>query len=194
MAPARARPNWFVAAPVPPDDWFDRLVTLPPSGLRRFHPDDLHLTIAFLGAVGEAAARRAFAALRWPAGAARVTLGAVVPMGSNRRYSALSALLDDGRQRVEGAIAATRDIVCTAAGARLEHRPAKAHLTLARPHRRATPAERDDGLAWARGLSLAGVGLVLTRVALYTWAEDRAEDPDQDRRAPRFRMTAVRSV
>ncbi len=91
------RPNWFVALQVPPLDWFDRLVPPPPEGCRHFHRDDLHLTLAFLGAVDEDAARAGFAALRWPLGPQQVTLGRVVPMGSKHRFSALSALLSDAR-------------------------------------------------------------------------------------------------
>jgi 2'-5' RNA ligase len=51
-------PNWFIALPVSPLGWFERLVPPPPAGFRAFHPDDLHLTIAFLGAVDDATASR----------------------------------------------------------------------------------------------------------------------------------------
>ena len=52
------QPNWFIATPIAPGRWFDR-VSAPPSGIRRFHPEDLHATVAFLGAVREEAARAA---------------------------------------------------------------------------------------------------------------------------------------
>ena len=43
------RPNWFFAFPL--DGAF--VLTLPelPPGLRRYHPEDVHLTLAFLGDV-----------------------------------------------------------------------------------------------------------------------------------------------
>jgi len=163
--------NWFVALPVPPLAWFDALVTEPPAGLRSFHRDDLHLTVAFLGRVDEAAGRRALAAVRWPLRPQRVTLGEVVAMGNARHYSALSALLEDGRTAIEAAITATRDAAFSAAGATPELRPAKAHVTLARPQRRATSAQRAAGLRWARSLRLLGTEMVLDRLALYTRAE-----------------------
>lgn len=166
--------NWFVGVSVP-GDWMDARVPDPPPGLRRFHPDDLHLTVAFLGACGEDRARAAWAALEWPAGAIEATLGAVVPMGNPRRYSALSALLVEGRAEVEGAIGATREALCAAAGTAVDTRPPKAHLTLARPGRRTTDEQRREGLRWAASLRLEDVRVHLGSLALYTWSDDRAE-------------------
>ena len=71
----------------------------------------------------------------------------MVAMGSARRYSALSALL----------------------------RKPKAHVTLARPKRRATERERAAGLVWASELDVRAVRVRLDRVALYTWDEARDE-------------------
>ncbi|MEZ5962528.1 MAG: hypothetical protein R3F56_01660 [Planctomycetota bacterium] len=171
--PSPSRPNWFVGLPVPPQRWFAEKVPAPPPGIRRFHADDLHLTVAFLGPVAEDPARAAFAAIRWPLPALTVTLGPVVPMG--RRYSALSALIEQGRAAVEAAIGCVRDAACLAAGAPCETRPPKAHVTVARPQRHATVAERAAGLRWAQQVELARVEFTLARVALYSWAEDRRE-------------------
>jgi 2'-5' RNA ligase len=165
--------NWFVGIPVPGSVLGSGLPPAP-AGVRAFHPDDLHLTIAFLGPCGEARARAAWEALCWPIGPVDATLGEVVPMGSPHRYSALSALLDVGRGEVEGAMEACRGAVCAAARAALDPRPAKAHVTVARPSRKAGPEVRDAGLAWARSLDLGGARARLDRVALYTWSEDRS--------------------
>jgi 2'-5' RNA ligase len=166
-------PNWFIAVPVEAGEWYERIVTRPPDGFRKFHPDDLHMTVAFLGAVGHDKALAAWRALAWDLGTVHATLGTVVPMGAPRRYSALSIELDRGRAEIERAIAATRDACCDAAGARRESRPAKAHITIARPSRNASDADRAAGLRWASQLSLAGQSITLRSVALYTWAEDR---------------------
>src|SRR5512135_3452055 len=55
------RPNWFFAFPI--DGSF--VLELPelPSSFRRFHPEDVHLTLAFLDGCGEDRAMRALAAL-----------------------------------------------------------------------------------------------------------------------------------
>ena len=172
------RPNWFFAFPV--EGAF--VLELPelPNGFRRFHPNDVHLTLAFLGGCGEEKARRALAALderlrAAPLASLEVTLGEVVPMGPKPAYSALSALLDRGRTEAIAHLASTRDVLTEAALGRREKRAPKPHITLARPPLRANEASRAEGLAWARGVSLRSVARRLDRIALYTWHENRKE-------------------
>jgi 2'-5' RNA ligase len=165
--------NWFIGLPFEAGAWLDALPPHP-AGVRRLAEADLHLTVAFLGDVPEDAARAAWAATTWADGPIDVTLTRVVTMGPPRRWSALSALLVRGRESVEASITASRPAAYTAAGARPDDRTAKAHLTIARPKRSATNDERSAALAWAEGLALPRDVFVLDRIALYTWAEDRA--------------------
>lgn len=173
------RPNWFFAFPLPGPFVLD----LPPLPrfLRRFHPDDVHLTLSFLGGCGEEAALRGLAALAeqlraTPVLPIGISLGEVVPMGGSRKsYSALSALLDEGRAEATACVTSLRDIVSTAALGKCETRPAKPHVSIARPRSRATEADREAGLCWAAALDLRAVRANLDRVALYTWAEMRNE-------------------
>lgn len=167
--------NWFIGLPIAAETWFARLPT-PPPGVRLFHPDDLHLTVAFLGAVCEDAARRGFAAARaLPLARCEVTLGRVIALGNPRHPSALSALLAKGDEQVSRAIGAIRDAICDAAGAPHDERPPLPHLTLARPRRAASSAQRSAAVRWAAGLDLHEARVSLARVALYTWASDRKE-------------------
>jgi len=172
------RPNWFFAFPL--DGRFVlELPELPPS-FRRYHPDDVHLTLSFLGGCTEAAALLALAALDVALATSTfpcisVALGEVVPMGPRGRYSALSALLSQGREQTERCIASLRDVVSEAALGKRERRAPKAHVTLARPGRQATPARREEGLAWAAAQDLSAITAELRRIALYTWHEDRRE-------------------
>lgn len=169
--------NWFVALPVPAADWFEaRVAAHPPPYVRVFHPEDLHLTVSFLGRVGAEAALRAWE-LRglWTQGAVAVTLGEVIGMGPPAHFSALSALLAGGREAVEDGMRACRDSMLRAAGAPPEHRAIKAHLTVARPRRSATQAQRSAALAWAMHLALHGVGFTFQELALYTWDEERSD-------------------
>ena len=173
-----SRANWFVGLPVPAGRWFSERVRDPPPGTRLFSPGDLHLTVAFLGPVGAAAARRAWNEVPpllsgFGASPMDATLGGVVPPGHPLRPSALSALLDQGNDAVIALIAALRGRLLRLAGARPDRRAPKPHLTLARPGRRATDAERNRAVAWSRELDLAGVPVHLDRIALYTWADDR---------------------
>lgn len=172
------RPNWFFAFPL--DGAFVETLPELPAGFRRYHPDDVHLTLAFLGGCGEAGAERALAKLDEllpPSHQApiAVSLGQIAPMGPKRRYSALSALLERGRAETEACMGRLRDPLLQAATGRSERREPKAHVTLARPRPRATDAQRDAGLAWARGVQLGAVEAVLDRIVLYTWSENRAE-------------------
>lgn len=166
------RANWFIAIPIDTRDWHARLPP-PPSGTRLFAPEDVHLTIAFLGTVSDAGAEAAWRALEWTLPTLEVTLDRVVPMGSPARFTALSALLGEGRAEVEHAMTLARDAPCDAAGARREQRPAKAHVTLARPSRHASGHERRAALAWAEALELGAPRIRLSRIALYTWSDQR---------------------
>ncbi|HPB97537.1 MAG TPA: hypothetical protein PKW66_16580, partial [Polyangiaceae bacterium] len=164
--------NWFIAIPIDPEGWFAPTPS-PPDGIRLFHQEDLHLTLAFLGSVSEQQARAGWEALRWNLAPTTVTLGAVVPMGAPGRYSALSATLEQGRATIEQAIGACRDAICDAAGARRESRSPKAHITIARPSRNASDSTRAGGLRWAQRIDYHQPSVPLHTIALYTWANDR---------------------
>jgi 2'-5' RNA ligase len=160
--------------------------------MRRFQPEDVHMTLAFLGGCGEEGAERALLALdeqlrKTPLSAIDISLGEVVPMGGSRRtYSALSALLETGRGEAAACLAALRDPLTEAATGRRDKRPPKPHVSIARPRGRASDADREAGLAWAAQLDLRAVHAKLDRIALYTWSEVRRERL--------FRIIAERSI
>jgi len=164
----------------------------PPAFFRLFHPEDVHLTLSFLGGCGEAAAARGLEALdaslrEHPPPCIEISLGGVVPMGGSRAYSALSALLERGREPTTQLIARLRDPLSDAALGRRETRLPKPHVTIARPRTNATEAARQAGLAWAAGLDLRSVEASLNRIALYTWSEG-------NRRERLFRIVSERSL
>jgi len=173
------RPNWFFGFPL--DGSFVRELPELPANFRRFHPEDVHLTLAFLGSCGQTAAERALSALDArlqiePMTPIAVSLGEVVAMGgSGRNYTALSALLDAGRAEATAAILSLRDPLTHAASGRIENRAPKPHVSIARPRARASEADRRAGLSWASQMRLQGVHARLERIALYTWNEVRHE-------------------
>lgn len=165
--------NWFIALPIIAGPWFHALQ--PPAGVRMFGPMDLHVTVAFLGPVNEQQALAAFDhAVGFPLDALHAQLGPVECLGSKRRPSAFSALLLDGRSQVEAALGAVREQMWEAAQARHDTRPPLAHVTLARPSRRASTSEQAAAQRWAKGLDLGAPGVRLDRIALYTWSLDRS--------------------
>lgn len=167
--------NWFIGLPVDPGMWFAELPA-PPRGVRLFHPEDLHVTVAFLGSVDEAAARRAFERARdFPRGALAISLGAVVPMGRPSRPSALSALLAAGTAEMSAAIGSVRDEMAALAGAPRDERPVRPHVTLARTRRDAPRQEREEAVAWASALNLGQPWVRVTSLGLYTWAASPSE-------------------
>lgn len=102
--------------------------------------------MAFLGAVGEAAAKAAWASLP-PMPPFAVTLAPLEPMGDLRRgYSALSAGIADGRAALEAWMKPVAAAARHAAGRGPDRWPGIPHLTLARPQRAADEDDRRRGL------------------------------------------------
>lgn len=165
----RSKPNWFIGWPVvmPLD-----LGPAPPR-VRVFIPEDRHVTLAFLGACDEVAARTAWqeaSGLRRPVTV--VSVAGIDMLGNPRAPSAIAAILDAGRTEVERAIHDHRPRLLAAAQARADHRPLRAHVTLARVQRAASPIQRRNAEAWSEALSVSALG-TLEGLALYTWHADR---------------------
>jgi|AntRauTorcE11898_2_1112593.scaffolds.fasta_scaffold00781_12 2'-5' RNA ligase len=171
--------NWFIALPFPAaclqaDEWAQL-----PTGTRAFDPEDLHVTVAFLGAIGEQRALRAWE--RFRAGdelPVATTTGARATFGAPRRPSALGLDLDTGSR--DGAltrfISEWRNTLRAAADLVREERPVRPHVTLGRPPRRTDDEWRHALTAWI-DRSAAHDAVSLDRIALYTRG-----DPDGRRR------------
>jgi 2'-5' RNA ligase len=170
------KPNWFIGLPVPTGGWLAPLLRSAPSSVRPFQPADVHLTVAFFGPVEEPAARRGWDALamhRSPP--LEIVLGGLAPMGNPRRPSALSVVVTEGHGPLVALIAALREPACRAAGAKQDDRPPLPHITVARPLRNATDAERREAIEWARSRRAVDARVALDRLVLLTWAPDRRE-------------------
>jgi 2'-5' RNA ligase len=154
-----------------------RLRPAAPPRVRVFATSDLHVTLGFLGPVQESDARMAWERVGDFPSFRRVTgsFSGIEPLGHPRKPSALSAMVDTGRQPLGEMIATARASLLSAAGAPEDSRPPLPHMTLARIQRRAKAAERREALRWAREIDLRGVTFTAPSVALYTWADDRQE-------------------
>lgn len=168
--------NWFVALPVTASELPPGLLDGLPPGLRRFDPRDLHVTVAFLGPVSEAAAEAAWqAAADIDEGPFRVGLGPPAALGRPRRPSAFGLDLGAGGEAVAEFIRRWRDPLRAAAGCGPETREVRPHLTLGRPPRHGGNAIRARARRWVETWEPPPATLHLDRLALYTASEDRRE-------------------
>lgn len=168
------KPNWFVAFPVAADGWFAPLVQSCPEVCRVFAESDLHLTLAFFGALeNEAIARvRAFLpSIQTPRLDFRFDHVLLLP--PTKRFSAVCLGLGEGREAVAAVMAEWRDVLAEVAGLPAETRAPLPHVTIARPMRKFKQQAQTAAAAWAEQLQPPTQQLTLTRLALYTWSDQR---------------------
>lgn len=158
-------PDWFVGLRVDPDPWFSARIVDRPRNTRPVHPDDLYVTVAFLGSVDEAAARAAWAeVVEVPA--FDIGLGSVEPLGA----WALAARVDAGRAPLEAWMGRVGPALRGAVGLEPERRRPTAHCTVAGMTPEATADDRQRVIEWARAIDVSAVYQRLDRLALFTWA------------------------
>jgi len=183
------KPNWFVGIPVPAEQWLPDMLRSLPSCCRGFASEDVHMTVAFLGAMDPSLAIRISALMDEIAFTPfEIGFAGVVPLPSARRASALSLELEAGREAAVAVLSRWRDPLIAVAGGRPDTRAPLPHVTIARPIRRHGPQAVAQACAWARAVTPPIQKLQLDRLALYTWADDRREH--QFRIVDERRMTA----
>ena len=169
-------PNWFIALVLPDQSGWEHCAGDLPVGMRRFHPDDLHLTVAFLGACGEERAHQAWEALATAQHPAiPVTAGPWRAMGSPRSPSAYALTLAEGRAPTAALMADWGRRALATAERPVEGRSPLPHVTLARPTRRLRDQLREPMACWLQTAPVPATPVPLEQLALYTWAEDRSQ-------------------
>lgn len=170
-----ARPNWFIGLPVRADELPQGILASLPAGIRRFHEDDLHVTVAFLGPVGRDDAGRAWSVADWSRlSPLTAVTGVRAAFGNPRRPSAYGLEIESEENAVAGFIRDWRNVLLEAAGQPPEERPVRPHVTLGRPPRHRADAIRARARRWLKEQQPA-VSLQLDRIALFTWSDDRRE-------------------
>jgi len=179
--------NWFIALEMPPLPAWEDLTRGLPEGMRRFSPQDRHLTLAFLGPCGAVPAERAWVALAGLRHAPiDATAGAWRAMGPRSRPSAYALTLARGRDPAAALIGDWGGRALIAAGLPPSRRRPLPHITLARPPRRRAASLREPMRQWLRQAPLPAAGFRLDTLALYTWSDERTEHL--------FRIVAERPV
>ena len=130
--------NWFVALPATVDPgMLEAVFAGAPPFLRRFHPADLHVTLAFFGRLTPervAAVRDRLATL--VVEAVEAGGAALVLLPGPRRPTAVALAFGAGADVLAAVIARQRPGLLAAAGCPLDERAPLPHLTIARPPRR----------------------------------------------------------
>lgn len=165
--------NWFIGLVVPAEGWFDEM-GFPPRGARYFHPEDLHVSVSFLGAVDEEDAMKAWKlAKRLTGGPFSFPLGQIESFGPRQNPSAYAVVPAEPQPALDEFLAVYRNDIAQAAHARPDMRPPRPHITVARPRRRSSVSEKNALARWGETVELPEVTLTLSEVALYTWSEER---------------------
>jgi 2'-5' RNA ligase len=168
--------NWFIALVVPEQAGWIQVAMGLPDGVRCFHPEDLHITVAFLGQVGEERARAAWNGLNHSCHPEiPVSAGEWLALGHPSRPTAFGLGLSEGREAVAEVMRRWGAAALAAAGRPGDHRPPLPHVTLARPTRRGGETARTAMQQWITAARIPETPALLKHLALFTWAENREE-------------------
>jgi len=168
------RPNWFLALPLPATAGWQQAAVTAPVGLRRFVAEDLHVTLAFLGPCAEPAALEAWQRIEVLASPPlRITAGGWRALGPLRQPSAYGITLAQGHVELVTLLEQWGVRALQAAGLPPPGRPPLPHVTLLRPRRREAGQWWGPMLTWMASAPLPPGALMLERLELWTWAEDR---------------------
>lgn len=180
--------NWFAALPVrAPRDWIAGLRRNAPPGLRWMHPDDLHLTLAFLGREDPQHLTAVHEIVQGiPFSGATVTPGSLLLLPGPRRFSVAAFALDRGAAAIGSLLETWRAPLLEAAGRPPDTRPPLPHITVARADRTHPGFAPGRISAWARSLPRCVGQLQVRPPVLYGWS---AEYEEAARRGlPKFRV------
>src|SRR6185369_13911949 len=91
-----------------------------------------------------------------------------------RRPNAFSAIVREGADVLRDAILVVRDEMCERAGARLDEREPRPHVTIARPRRSAKGPVLRNAMQWARSVDIGEPRVRLSQLVLYAHSVDRS--------------------
>ena len=169
------KPNWFIGLCPDTTEWLAALLVDKPKRVRGFHPNDLHITLAFLGNCSPINAQQTWEhATKIPPHATTIISNQLKPMGNPKRPSALSLTFQQD-EIISQWISTYRGALLQQAGARPDNRPPLPHLTIARPQRRITDKQRANAVEWSQSIVVPSIPISFSTMALFTWSVDRKE-------------------
>lgn len=170
-------PNWFVALPVRESaELLGELARTAPPEIRLFAPEDMHLTVAFLGAMPEVRVPQVLEVMqKIDFEPFIISLDALIPLPSAKFPSAFAYKLGRGHAQTVAVMENWRDALLQAGGAPPERRPPFPHLTVGRPQRKFGAQGRQAGIHWAADILPIEFETCVDSIALYTWSDDRRQ-------------------
>ncbi len=165
-----APPSCFAALALPSVPAIEELQGRLPPELRRIHPADMHLTVAYFGRIDPALHEPLLDALGTCSfGGVEVVFDTLLPLPAREHPTALTLTLADGPSREAVVVLMTeqRPRLADVAGVPPEVRGLLPHVTFARPRgRRMDDAKRAAILAWSDAQPALGARVTLGRPIL----------------------------
>ncbi len=167
--------NYFIGYAVENALWHDPRRPLPGEGLWWVHPHDLHMTVAFLGAISERKARECFAwAILQGVPPVRGSLGAPIPLGSRPPASAFARPFLNGEKEAKAVLKTLAPPLLEQAGRPPETREPLPHITVLRAQRSASVATQQQILPWLTEQNWEEDAVSLTCFGLFGWTPERS--------------------
>lgn len=168
-------PNWFIALEAPIDLDLDHILRLAPKSIRRFHPLDRHLTLAFLGNCSVKKAQQAWAnACKAAPFVQHLQPKRLHAMGARKKPSA-AAIVFREPEKITNWMKKNQSGILAEAGRPPMRWDPLPHLTIARPKRKAGKEIRQAMVDWCTKTELHLECVIMLNMALYTWSKDRTQ-------------------
>ncbi|MES0490019.1 MAG: hypothetical protein ABUK01_08515 [Leptospirales bacterium] len=169
------KPNWFVAFSVSPDSWYEEVYKTVEEPMYKYHPEDLHSTVAFFGSLDEEGVERVKRVMdTFDEKSLLVTLGKLLFLPTLQKYSAVSYSVDEGNAVLQNYIQKYRDQFFIAAKQDVDSRPPLPHVTIVRPPKKTTVGENRKFSKSIQKLSTPRNKILINTLSLYTWSENRS--------------------
>ena len=168
------KPNWFVAFSVSPDVWYKDIYKNIEEPMRKFHPEDLHSTLVFLGYLENGEVESVKRVMDdFDEKSVSITLGKLLFLPALKKYSAVSYSIEQGNKTLQEYMKKYRDRFSVAAQRDLDSRSPLPHITIARPPKKMTGHEKQTAAMQLQKLPIPQGEIKIDTLDLYTWADHR---------------------
>jgi 2'-5' RNA ligase len=168
--------NWFAAFKVESSQWYQDIAAKIPPEIKLFHPDDLHMTISFLGNYNDEKledVKKAIESTFFKPFNLYAHRFILLPKESN--FSAFCLEFDSSESGLYLQIEKSRENIYKAAGITPDKKKFIPHVTMGRPPRSTSNSERKKIADFVNKLSNFDVKIYIKSSAIYTWSDNRKE-------------------